>query len=757
MLNWLKKTVGLSAQIPVATPEQLRQWINDGFAQLQAGKFVEATESFDRILREQPDHADALYLSGVVLSSSGRKDEAARAISRAIAVDANNPSFHHTLANVLATLGKAEEALASYRQATALDPDNAQLHNDFGYALHQVGRADEATDQLRIATRLEPNIAGRHYNLAMLLQLCGHRDEAANAYRDAIALEPTYAEAENNLGVIHQSQGKLMEAIACFRRTLALNPQHAKAWSNLGCVLQASRQVDEAESCLRRSIELDPQDFNAYSNLALVLREQGRLDDCVACSERALAIRDSLSERIRLATLLPVIASSADEISKWRRHFADEIDKLSVHGGKLDDPLSEVGICNFNLAYQSESNKELQKKAARMYQNACPALLYCAPHCRLPPAQREEKLKVGFISKFMNDHSIGRTTRGLLANITRERFHVTALFVPPFVEDFMSAAIRDSADAHLILPPTLAAARERIAELELDILFYQDIGMDPYTYFLAYSRLAPVQCVSFGHPDTTGIPNMDYWVSNDYFEREGAEDDYSERLFQLRQLGSLAYYYRPTLQQPAKNRAYFNLPDDAHLYLCAQALFKLHPDYDAILAGILRGDPDGQIVLVEARNASWGKILRERLQASIPDVAARIRFLPPMSREDFLSSIAVCDVALDTIYFNGMNTNLEAFAVGTPVITMPTSQQRGRHTLGMYKRMEIDDCVAQTPDEYVRMALQLGTDPGYRDKIKEKILSRCSVLYEDTQVAREFERFFNEAHQRTIDGGMIPN
>ena len=158
------------------------------------------------------------------------------------------------------------------------------------------------------------------------------------------------------------------------------------------------------------------------------------------------------------------------------------------------------------------------------------------------------------------------------------------MLVPPVLDDEMARAIRAASDRVVVLPPALDAARRAIAELELDVLFYEDIGMDAFTYFLAFARLAPVQCVSYGHPDTTGIANVDYWVSNDLFEPADAAGHYSERLFLLRDPGTTAYYYRPQLVPPAKRREEFGLPEGATLYLCPQSLFKLHPDFDAILA-----------------------------------------------------------------------------------------------------------------------------------------------------------------------------
>lgn len=733
-----------------ADSKTVSQWINDGFEKLQHGDAEAARHLFEKALKEQPDNADALYLSGVLLHGQGRNEEAAVIISRAIDSDRSVAAFHVTLGAVLKAQNKPEAAQASFRQAIALDPDDAESRGGLAWLLNEAGKPAEAAEHLRHALRVAPKNADVHCNLGIVLQSLGRDDEAARCYRDALSLNPGHTVAGNNLGAILHAQGHIHDAIECFRRTLERAPDHSQSWVNLGIALQAIRQTDEAESCLLRAIRLDPQDFKAHSRLALILREQGRIEESKMHSERALAIQDSLGERIRLATLYPVVALSENEIKLWRRRFDENVGELLTREDTLKDPFVEVGVSNFNLAYQPECNRNLQEKAARLYLKLCPALHYTAPHCHRPSPSKDGRIRVGFISKFMHDHSIGRTTRGLLAKLSRDRFHVIALFVPPFVDDHFSRFIRDNAGQSLVLPKTLEAARRTISELELDILFYQDIGMDAFTYFLAFSRLAPVQCVSFGHPDTTGIPNMDYWVSSENFETEGASEHYSERLYQLRNLGTLAYYYRPALAQPAKSRGDFGLPPDKTIYLCPQALFKLHPDFDAIMANILRHDPSGEIFLVEARTKAWGEILRRRFQETIPDVSRRIRFLPGMSRDDFLALTAAVDVMLDTIYFNGMNTNLEAFAVGTPVVTMPTALQRGRHTYGMYKKMGLHECIARTPDEYVAIAVRLGTDLKFREEVKSGILSRSMVLFEDPEVVSEFERFFVEAHNRVL-------
>lgn len=743
MFNWLTSLRNKSKQAPEPSgAEHIQRLVHDAFSALNRGEPDTAAALLHQVLRERPDHADALYLSGIIAGSRNQADAAIDLMRRAIASDAKVASFHLSLANLLSLRGQDADALPHYLEAKALEPDNIKTLGDLAHTMQRLGKSTEALAQFAQVLHLDPSNLNACYSLGTILQGQGRHEEAIAYYLRALAIDDNHAEACNNLGVTYQALGRLGESIDCLRNLVARHPQHARGWNNLGCALQGAGKINEAEASLQRAIELDPDYPAAYSNLALIQRQQGRIAESAASSQAALALQNSPGEQVRLATLLPVIAGSAEEIATWRRRFHDEIDKLMAQGITLTDPLVEAGVCNFSLAYQPESDRRLQEKAAAMYVQACPGLQYRAAGTAARQDSAGRPIRVGFISKFMHAHSIGRTTRGLLAGLDRRRFHVSALFVPPFVKDAISDFICEQADQHVWLPATLEAARETIAQLELDVLFYQDIGMDSYTYFLAFSRLARVQCLSFGHPDTTGIPNMDYFVSCENFETDGAAEHYSERLFLLRGIGSLAYYYRPAPPAPEKNRAYFGLADTAHLYLCPQTLFKLHPDFDAILGGILRADPDAEIVLIEAGTSAWGRMLRSRFAAAIPDVAQRIRFLPGMSPEDFVALLAAGDVVLDTPYFNGMNTSLEAFSVGTPIMTMPTAMQRGRHTYGMYRHMDVLDCVAQNPAEYIELSVKLGMDKAWREAIKEKILARCHVLYEDIGVVREFERFF---------------
>ncbi|CAO3441220.1 O-linked N-acetylglucosamine transferase, SPINDLY family protein [Azospirillum endophyticum] len=590
-------------------------------------------------------------------------------------------------------------------------PDQPVARHTLGIALCAGGKAEAGLVQIAIAIALDPAQPVYAVNRATLLSGCGRRAEAATAYRRALRLRPADARLLDGLGTALGDLGHSEEALQPFRHRAALEPELAEAYRKLAILEQRVGQLPAARRAYRRAWRLGGGD-------GLLVRE---------------------------ALVLPIIPRSVEDIEESRRHCASVIDAACAQGVRLEDPLREVGVTSFYLSYHGQDNRTLNTRLAQLYAAACPSLLETAAHCRPPAAAapRDGRLRIGFVSDYFHGHTIGMLNEGLIEQLSRERFAVT-LFLVPGPEDELRCHLRAVADQVVELPAALSAARQAIAEQRLDILYYTDIGMSPFTYFLAFARLAPLQCLTWGHPDTTGIPTLDLFLSCGAMEPEEGESQYSERLVRLP--GPTLYYRRPHLPEPRKTRVDFGLPAGCTVYLCPQSLFKIHPDYDAALIAILRRDPNGLLVFVDPRGQ--GGALLERLRPKGPEVAERIRMLPGLKAMDFIALTADADVMLDPFHYSGGKTTLEALAFGTPVVTWPGAFMRGRHTLGFYRLMGLEDTIARDPAEYVERAVRLGTDPDLRALVRARTLERCGVLFEDASSVRAIERVLVEAVQR---------
>src|SRR4051794_11748286 len=181
--------------------------------------------------------------------------------------------------------------------------------------------------------------------------------------------------------------------------------------------------------------------------------------------------------------------------------------------------------------------------------------------------------------------------------------------------------------------------------------------MVPWTGALAHSRLAPVQCVTLGHPITSGIATIDYYISSELAEADDAQNNYSEKLVRLPNLP--VYYYRPDPPARTLSRNDFDLPDDVNLYGCLQAQYKLHPSFDEAIAGILRADPNGLILLSRGGTARGEDVILERLRSRFGDIVGRVRFMPTLSRERFRALTALCTVLLAPFPFGAGDSSME--------------------------------------------------------------------------------------------------
>jgi protein O-GlcNAc transferase len=564
---------------------------------------------------------------------------------------------------------------------------------------------------------------------------------AADLRRKAIENDLHDPNFYNDLGNSYQDQGKLDEAISCYRKALELKPDAAGAYSNLGTAFQNQGRLNEAISCYKKALQLKPDFVTAYFNLGSALQDQGKLDEAISCYQKALRIKPDAGIEVKTCLALPVIPESKQRIEQSRRILMDRIETLKNKDISLVDPVEQVGSTHFMLAYDGLNDREIHKQIASFYIHACPDLAWMpSPIRKRQP--KMNKIRVGIISRHLFDHTIGHVNSGIIQHLSREKFYVTLFRFPGKVDD-LSKDIDSSADEVVVLPAQLASARKKIASHPIDILFYPDIGMEPLTYFLAYSRLAPIQCVSWGHPVTTGIPNVDYYISSESAEPKDAQDHYSERLVLLKKLAM--YCYRPKLGEDVPSRDKFGFSKADKLYVCPQALFKFHPDFDEVLGSILRRDPRGQLIFFQGKDKHWEKLLRERFARVFPETIGRVRFLPRMSKKEYLSFIRLADVVLDTLHFSGGYSSVLSLACGLPIVTWPGSLMRGRLTLALYKQMGVMDCVVDSAQSYVDLAFRLANDRNQRETIKAKIKAKADVLFEDIEAVRELERFFESA------------
>lgn len=546
---------------------------------------------------------------------------------------------------------------------------------------------------------------------------------------------PTDAEVEGWVAGAMEAQrhGRAAEALALLRRAALARPDSAEILNHLGNALQDSGDQVEALRTYRAAASHDPRFVPALQNLGYLLVNRGATDEGVGWLRRAQELAPTPINRALIATALPVVYLSARDADERRERLEGEVAAMVADGVEVDTADALVPT-SFFTAYQGRNDRELNSQLGRVYRG------YDVVAGRRPSAVRERP-RVGFISAYFRDHTIGRLNVGRIERLSKQRFE-TVVFSVGSHRDELAARFAEAADQYVTVPRAVAAARRLIAEHELDLLLFADVGMDALTYSLCFSRMAPVQAVTWGHPVTTGSPHMDLFLSSELLEAEGADDHYSERL--VRRPTLCTYYERPVLEPGGADRTALGLSEESNLYVCPQTLFKFHPDFDPMLAGILAADPRAEIVLIKGRAQEWTDLLVERLRITV-DEPDRIRWLDPLPRPRFLDLLAAADVILDTPHFGGGNTSYEALALGKPLVTLPSEFLRGRITRALYAKAGYTELVAETPERFVEIAVALGTDPDRRLAAGAAVAESCAALFEDEAEIADFEGFLEEA------------
>jgi protein O-GlcNAc transferase len=504
-----------------------------------------------------------------------------------------------------------------------------------------------------------------------------------------------------------------------------------------GSLEEALRALGDVVTSLERSQPL------ARSALACALalcgdleRECCRVEAASARFARALALEQDPARaaalRVRRALLLPPMMESAEAIDAARDRYAAGLLELERDPPRLPNPESHLRTLHFYLAYHGRDDRALLEQQARV-------LRLCSPDLSAPlprsARKRGARLRIGFLSSHFRDHTISRLNAGLIAALPRERFECT-LFVFRGEGDAVQRELVRCADRTVTLTRDLRSARAAVASQALDVLYYPDLGMDPFTYLLAFARLAPLQVASWGHPTTSGLATLDAFVLASDMEPVGGEAHYSEDLLRLPRLNLVCE--RPTPPRPLP-RSHFGLRAGDTLYLCPQSPFKLHPEFDPVLAEILTRDPAGRLVLLHPGRDAWLRLLRARFERAGVDLA-RVHWLRSLPRPEFLALLALGDVMLDPFPFGGGHTTIEALAVGTPVITRPTLHGRGRIGFALYRQLGIDDAVARSTTDYIERALRLGQNPAERAALGRRIRERMQHAFGDATPARELGR-----------------
>lgn len=505
----------------------------------------------------------------------------------------------------------------------------------------------------------------------------------------------------------------------------------------------------------RRALEQAVAQGAGVDALAVLCAVRGELGDSAGAEDalaRAVALRPADPSLALLdATLLPMVYRGAQDLERWRARYTSRLDQFVRDVARYKPEAARIlGLprTNFLLAYQGRDDVALQTRLCEgltvLLREACPQFLVSRKRVA------RSRIRVGFASAFLFDCTIGRYFVSWFEGLDTQRFEIAGFMTGAAGDDFTERIARSCAFFERVNRPVTDVAA-RIAAAELDVLVYPEVGMDPRCRLLSCLRLAPTQLAAWGHPQTTGSPEIDAYLTCAEMEAPQGQAHYTEPLLALPGLGVA---YDPPPAPPPFARAELGLEPGRRVYCCPHSLFKLHPDTDALFAEILAADPDGLLVVFHAQSAGAepARVIAERIARALEQrgVAPRrqLRVVPRMAPTDFRRALQAADVVVDPLHWSGGNTALDALAMGVPVVTTPGTLMRSRQAAAMLRRLGVAGLVAGSATEAARVAVNVANDRSLRDAMSERIRANRGQLFGDGEPVKRLACLLEELAAR---------
>ncbi|HVF36022.1 MAG TPA: tetratricopeptide repeat protein [Candidatus Saccharimonadia bacterium] len=714
------------------------------------GRFDEAERGLELVLQREPGHVEAHALAAWIANARG--DDAACERRLAIVLE-HEPDHRSALAIALSLANRRQEpdrAIALARRLTALEPAAAWAHYNLGSTLAMHGDVAGARASLAHALELDPGFTEALRARAWLALEARDFDAARADFLRALSLEPRNPAVVVELGMLELRRYDGTAARLHFEHATRLDARDASAWRGLSQALELSGAGHrDAIDASARAVALAPHDAAGWFEHAKCLSRTGHVAEARNAAVHALERRPEwLEPRWLLFQALPYpLADHADtERSRriWRAGLAAfEALPLDDDGmrGRLAGLLTLQS--NFHRHYLGDDLTDDQKRYGALVARMAGAAFETE---RAPStcAARGRRMRIGFASAHLRRHTIHKLFHQWIARLDRGTFEVVAIYLGATIDDEVRglAAIADE-----VIGPihTNQGWIDALHAARLDALVWLDIGMDGLTQLLAPMRFAPLQCATWGHPVTTGLPSIDAFISGEAMEPANGESHYSERLVRLPGLG-IAY------APPDAAQAHVRMPRSGvpARYVCAQSIHKLLPVHDALFARVLANAPGSTLALAPHPVPE----VRERLAARMRPVFAgygvdfddRVRLHPHLSESRFLELLRDADVLLDSVGWSGGNTTLEALAFDLPAVTLPGAYMRARHTHGIVSLLGLADRLsARDLGDYVAIATRLGTDARYHASIAEELASRKHFVFDGDAAVQALEGFLAAA------------
>ncbi|HOC58884.1 MAG TPA: tetratricopeptide repeat protein [Smithellaceae bacterium] len=612
-------------------------------------------------------------------------------------------------------------------------PDDHDAASDLAVLLAQKGRTVEAQVMLEEKINLGVQNPAIRHNLAEIYRQTGNDHRAELLFNDLLTEQPFFLPAyqslillltqrlaggtltgeerlniasrlsvlNNNLGNALLEHGRLEEAKSAYREALRYQKDYPAALSNLSNVLRMMGRPSVAQDYAQRALAMNPDFAQAWNNLGTALSEQNRYEEAEKCYTRAMQLDPAMAEA---------------------RHNATS--------GSLMMQL-----------YREDWEAEQIVEAHRRFGASFPL-----PQKPLP-VLLTEKIRVGFLSGDFREHSVMYFVEPLLEKLDRSRFEIFC-YANQNIEDNFTRRIQSLV---LTWKNIFSVSDEALCKLFQEDRLHLLIDLSGHTQGCRLNALArkPV-CVMahfIGYPSTTGLPAMDYRLSDRHTDPEAlAPVQNTEKVIYL---APSQFNYRPRIDAPEVS-SLPALKTGKITFGSLNNVQKLNCGVVAAWSRILLDVPESRLIIHHKFMADFGVAGRFRGMFEAFGVRpGRLDFHP--ADDHHLTTYHDIDIALDPFPYNGATTTCEALWMGVPVVVLAGDRSAGRMGVSLLAACGMEDWIAPSVDDYIQLAIAQCSDIPNLSQMRVNLRTRLRqspLCDEDT-----FAAAFAEAIEIMVNGG----